>query len=281
LESFLGGRRKFFDGGQVYLEWLERLPTPEQRSELEEVLSDKYGLQVSTRKKKAFKRLSGGLAHLDNSDLGIQEDDDQDIDGERGNVTVPLFDSLEMGFSGAPRGEKRKDLQYSDSSEFYDMGFGSEVDPSAGPVTSRATSEELRQKYISRVTELLEEEMMLEGDANAKVVFGTVRSGQRVETPFSLVVLGDVNPGADLTAGGDIVVLGSLRGTAHASAYDDESHDKVIIALQMRPVQLRIGSVISRGNDDQVAGVEIARIENRRIIVESYNPRTLPARKLN
>jgi septum site-determining protein MinC len=94
-----------------------------------------------------------------------------------------------------------------------------------------------------------------------------------------LVVLGDVNPGADLTAGGDIIVFGSLRGTAHASAYDDEARDKVIIALKMQPSQLRIGSVISRGSDDQIASAEIARIDDRKIIVEPYSPRSLPLRK--
>ena len=122
-------------------------------------------------------------------------------------------------------------------------------------------------------------DLFYEDDANAKILFGTLRSGQRVETPFSLIVVGDVNPGADLVAGGDIVVLGSLRGTAHASAYDDDSFDRVIIALQMQPMQLRIGSVLSRGSEEVVRGAEIARIENRRIVVEAFNPRMLWGRK--
>ena len=85
--------------------------------------------------------------------------------------------------------------------------------------------------------------------------------------------------GADLVAGGDIIVIGNLRGTAHASAYDDEALDHVIIALQMQPMQLRMGSVISRGSDEVVNGAEIARIENRRIIVEAFNTRILHGKR--
>lgn len=136
------------------------------------------------------------------------------------------------------------------------------------------------KRQVSRMARMLGDDMFYEDDANAKIFFGTVRSGQRLETPFSLVVVGDVNPGADLVAGGDIVVLGSLRGTAHASAYDDEAYEGVIVALQMQPMQLRIGSIISRGSDECVRGAEIARIENRRIVVEAYNPRAIQSRKL-
>jgi septum site-determining protein MinC len=123
------------------------------------------------------------------------------------------------------------------------------------------------------MSKFLGEELAFDEDANAKIVFGTLRSGQRVETPFSLIVVGDVNPGADLIAGGDIIVLGNLRGTAHAAAYDDDGQERVIVALQMQPMQLRIGSVISRGSDEGGQGTEVARIDSRRIIVEAFNPR--------
>ena len=132
---------------------------------------------------------------------------------------------------------------------------------------------------MNRMVRGLGEELEFEDDANAKVIYGILRSGQRVETPFSLIVVGDVNPGADLVAGGDIIVIGSLKGTAHAGAYDDEAFDRVIISLQMQPMQLRIGSVISRGSDEVVRGAEIARIDNRRIVVEAFNPRVLFSRK--
>lgn len=76
---------------------------------------------------------------------------------------------------------------------------------------------------------------------------GILRSGQCVECESSLIVLGDVNPGAKIIARGNIVVLGSLRGNAYAGAAGDESC--FIAALDMDPVQLRIGSVYGRSPD--------------------------------
>lgn len=105
-----------------------------------------------------------------------------------------------------------------------------------------------------------------------------MRSGQRIETPFSLIVVGDVNPGADLVAGGDIIVMGSLKGTAHAGAYEDENFEKFIFAMQMQPMQLRIGSVISRGSGESGKGAEVARIDNRSIVVEPYSAKTISKR---
>ena len=76
---------------------------------------------------------------------------------------------------------------------------------------------------------------------------GTLRSGQCVECESSLIVLGDVNPGAKIIARANIVVLGSLRGNAYAGAAGDEN--SFIAALDMDPVQLRIGSVYGRSPD--------------------------------
>jgi septum site-determining protein MinC len=135
------------------------------------------------------------------------------------------------------------------------------------------------EDYIDRVNNVLGDDSFYDDEANAKVIFGTLRSGQRVETPFSLIIMGDVNPGADIIAGGDIIILGSLRGTAHAAAYDDEGDDKVIFALKMQPMQLRIGTVISRGSSEGGKVPEIARIENKRIVVESFTSRSGLGRK--
>jgi septum site-determining protein MinC len=126
--------------------------------------------------------------------------------------------------------------------------------------------------YLDRVSNVLGDDCFYDDEANAKVIFGTLRSGQRIETPFSLIVVGDVNPGADLIAGGDIIILGNLRGTAHAAAYDD-AEDRVIFALKMQPMQLRIGTIISRGSNECGKTPEIARVENKRIIVESFSSR--------
>jgi septum site-determining protein MinC len=287
LELFLGKRRKFLEGGQVSLEWLERLPTREQSKELEDLLKNRYGIEVSVRRRRSS-----------NMRLAKGENVSKQQQTKNGGVTIPLFDEVP---NSAPAGSSALDTQAKDGAaalgysegraysgqtanrgQMMSLGANDLYGLENGAGTNKGGSyiSAASKRYLSQMTKLLGDDAYYEEDANAKIVFGTLRSGQRFETPFSLIVVGDVNPGADLIAGGDIIVLGSLRGTAHASAYDDDSFDHVIIALRMQPMQLRIGSVISRGSDEQVKGAEIARIENRRIIVEPFSARDFLARKV-
>jgi len=83
---------------------------------------------------------------------------------------------------------------------------------------------------------------------------GTLRSGDVLEADASLLVLGDVNPGARVSAAGHVLVWGTLRGVAHAGSDGDVTTR--IVALQLRPLQLRIADCIARGPDDlPLAGV--------------------------
>lgn len=83
----------------------------------------------------------------------------------------------------------------------------------------------------------------------AIVVRRTLRSGQTLRHPGDVVVIGDVNPGAEVVAGGDIVVWGRVRGLVHAGALGSE--DAVICALDLAPTQLRIGSRIARSPEER------------------------------
>lgn len=74
-----------------------------------------------------------------------------------------------------------------------------------------------------------------------------VRSGQVLRVTGDLLLVGDVNPGGKVMAGGNIFILGALKGIAHAGC--DGNHDAVIAASIMRPSQLRIGDNISRAPD--------------------------------
>lgn len=76
-----------------------------------------------------------------------------------------------------------------------------------------------------------------------KVVRTTCRSGTRIESAADCVVLGDVNPGAEIFAAGDIVVFGNLRGIAHAGILGDRSAR--IMALSIEPSQLRIADLVA------------------------------------
>ncbi|MFP4322357.1 MAG: septum site-determining protein MinC [Anaerolineales bacterium] len=71
----------------------------------------------------------------------------------------------------------------------------------------------------------------------------TLRSGRTVRSRGHVVVIGDVNSGAEIIAVGDIIIWGKLRGTVHAGAQGDES--AVVCALDLAPVQLRIAGLIT------------------------------------
>lgn len=95
---------------------------------------------------------------------------------------------------------------------------------------------------------------------------GTLRSGQQLESQTSLVVLGDVNPGAKIIAKGNIVVLGALKGNAYAGA--DGDSDCFVAALEMDPVQIRIGDYIGRSADKK----ETAKGFRRKAKTETTEP---------
>ena len=100
----------------------------------------------------------------------------------------------------------------------------------------------------------------------------TLRSGQRIEHPGDVTIVGDVNPGAEIIAGGSIVVWGKLRGTVHAGAAGDES--VIVCALSLSPTQLRIGNRITRspeGRPPQIRVPEIASVQNEEIIAEPWS----------
>lgn len=104
---------------------------------------------------------------------------------------------------------------------------------------------------------------------DALLLARTVRSGQVVRYPGHITLLGDVNPGAELIAGGHVVVWGRLRGLVHAGALGDKS--AVICALELQPTQLRIADLIARTPEGAGQHTpEVARVEDGRIVVELW-----------
>lgn len=111
----------------------------------------------------------------------------------------------------------------------------------------------------------------LEGEG-AIFVQRTLRSGFKVTHHGHIVVLGDVNPGAEIIAGGSVVVWGRMRGVVHAGAEGDER--AVVCALELEPVQLRIaGHVSVPPKRKGKPAPEMARVENGQVVAESWNPK--------
>ncbi len=100
------------------------------------------------------------------------------------------------------------------------------------------------------------------------IVRNTCRSGVRIVSPSDCIVLGDVNPGAEIIAEGDVVVFGTLRGLAHAGAAGERTAR--IWALSIRPNQIRIADLVAvppRGEKPAPNRFEVAEIQNEVIQV--------------
>jgi septum site-determining protein MinC len=112
---------------------------------------------------------------------------------------------------------------------------------------------------------------------------GNLRSGQVLRKTESIVVIGDVNPGAQVISGGDIMIWGRLRGVAHAGA--DGNRRAVVTAIDFVPTQLRIANLTAIAPEqkkERGKGLlfwrkepdrrpEIARVVDGRIVVEPWD----------
>lgn len=108
----------------------------------------------------------------------------------------------------------------------------------------------------------------------AKFYRGTVRSGQLISYEGNLVVIGDVNPGGEVIATGNIIVMGSLRGMVHAGA--DGNKEAIVVAFNLQPTQLRIADVITRSPDEKEQKntfiPELAYVKEDIVYIERYLP---------
>jgi septum site-determining protein MinC len=106
------------------------------------------------------------------------------------------------------------------------------------------------------------------------VVRRTLRSGQAIRHAGHITLVGDVNPGAEIVAGGDIIVWGKMRGVAHAGAMGDD--EAIVCALELAPSQIRIGSHIARAPERarRPKVPEIASVQESGIVVERWSKKT-------
>ena len=99
------------------------------------------------------------------------------------------------------------------------------------------------------------------GEETAMLLHRTIRSGTRIEFAGHVVILGDVNPGAEIVSEGNILVWGRLRGMVHAGAKGNRN--AVICALELSPTQLRIADEVSAAlRPQQNPRPEIVRINS-------------------
>lgn len=265
VKDFLTSRRSFLAGHDVAFEWIGKKAEESLIAELTQILASEFAISVRSSRLKAPGKaqeassqaaFSGAQSTL--SPLNLAHSPSTQGSGQPGLSVVGGSTRSTSGISGSVE----KTISLFDGMEGFDAKMG-------GSGNS-----------------------MLWDEPDARLVYGTLRSGQKIETEHSVVVFGDVNSGAEVIAGGDIVILGTLRGIAHAGAYDESGGGRVIFALNLQPTQLRIGLVISRGASGDMRQVgaergdkgantapEIARVDNNMIVVELYQSRTVWVRR--
>ena len=126
-------------------------------------------------------------------------------------------------------------------------------------------NENTEKLYQSIVEQSLEDMPRKEG----QFYKGTLKKRQLLETEKSIIVLGDVDFGATVVSKGNIVVLGTIRGSVHAGAAGNRN--AFVVALSMKPQALRIADVSTKQlyiRKEEKPDAKIARIDGDRIYID-------------
>lgn len=201
--------------------------------------------------------------------------EEEDPTRPAGHVDVVVLDQVgdaDEG-TGSDAGEVTRQTELSRPAAAEDAETALRVDPTAAAVED--PSEVVFEVPPSLLVEPTP--VSFQGGRRLLPVHRTLRGGQRIAFPGDVLVWGDVNPGATVEAGGNILVLGSLRGLAHAGVHGDER--AVIVAFDLRPTQLRIatriafpreGSREDGGRGPRPFRPEIAWVKGEDILIEDY-----------
>jgi len=194
--------------------------------------------------------------------IRIQIDESVDFDAALAFLRKKLDQSLAFYKEAEIIGTEGKILLENERAQLYQMLIG---DYQINVKTLDNISN--MQVKIERIIEKAEPES---GKGASVFIRRTLRSGVSIKSEGDLVVVGDVNPGAELIAVGNIVIMGALRGVAHAGCLGDRT--AVVAANKLLPTQLRIDTLItiSPEEDDEIQYPEIAEIKDGQIVIEPY-----------
>lgn len=125
------------------------------------------------------------------------------------------------------------------------------------------------------MTEEMYAQYVMAQNCNAEFYKGNLRSGQVLECAASVTLIGDVNPGAKIISEGNIVVLGALKGNAHAGVSGNDNC--FIFALDMNPIQLQIGQYYAKSPDKEAVKKRL--IPKKKTDTEGYSPKIATAQE--
>ncbi len=102
-------------------------------------------------------------------------------------------------------------------------------------------------------------------ETNAKIYDGALRSGNRLEYEGTIIVLGDVNAGAEVISGENVIVLGVIRGLAHAGA--SGNREAIIVSNGIDAPQIRIADIVKELGNDNIEGTTEEASETKNVTV--------------
>ena len=157
-----------------------------------------------------------------------------------------------------------KELEKKLNHSFFKNGFIFLENPE---ILTHEEKENLK-KVIKDYTEIYFEKP--KKPAELLILNRSVRAGQKIEHEGDILVLGDVNPDAEVVAGGNIIVMGKLKGVARAGVFGNKN--AIIVALKMEPQLIQIGSKKAFLREEEKISPEypeVAKIEDGEIILET------------
>jgi septum site-determining protein MinC len=173
----------------------------------------------------------------------------------------------------------RRDLSPAQLNEVAQLLMEHSIELASLETTSRPTAEAAQEMGIRlSLPEVsyasMERQSLREACSEGLLLRRTLRSGQSIQHPGHVVIVGDVNPGAEVVAGGDVVVWGRLQGMVHAGALGND--EAIVCALELRPMQLRIGSYIATSPKEQGGSgmhPEVASVVDGQIVARPWRSR--------
>jgi septum site-determining protein MinC len=197
--------------------------------------------------------------------------EEMDLDTIKSNLDKKIKPSKRF-FEGAKimnfKGKRLTQEEYDELKEVIEQEYGMTVVGSYNDKSYDAKAEHFEIKKPDMLEQLPFENVH---KGEALLIRATLRSGQLIQYKGDVVIVGDVNPGAHIKAGGSVIIMGTMRGIVQAGANGD--YGTFIVAYKMQPTQLRIGDIITRSPDglgSRYNNPEIAMVKQGMIVVEPY-----------
>lgn len=217
---------------------------------------NRYGISIVLDKEIDFETLKNDLMkRLENAEEFFDSDKQLAVTFEGRALTNEELDEI----LAVIRDNSKLNIQYvmEENSElettFYDI-IQSETEEKDKEIEydNISTFEEQRDMKLNTATKPMSFPVS-ENDSAGMFYKGTLRSGQSLEAKDSIIIIGDVNPGATVLAGGNIIIIGALKGTVHAGTKGNKN--AFVLAMVMNPMQIQIGEVIARSPDSKKGSI--------------------------